>query len=108
MIYLTDKEKEKIILIDKIFSCMSEEYLQEIANGEEIVARLKDELLPSTIVQKLANECEQLSFDVQQNRIDISTMKADMQLLVKTINQTTFSVPYISDFNTLKSKLGIY
>lgn len=110
MITMTPGMLEKIDLIDKLFGSMSVEQLREYTESEQIVARLKGVEENPGLLSKLVKENELHSLDSMNLRNELLVLKADMQSLIRALNQTVFAPApqYNSDFNSLKSKHNVY
>lgn len=105
---ITDEHFQKIVLLDKIFGSVSVEQLRELSESEQIVARLKGSEDNPQLLLTLIHERDLLAGDNVQNKNDILSLKADLQSLIKALNNTIFSAPYSAEFNNLKNKHGVY
>ena len=101
MISLTTEQQLKIELLDKLFGSADLEQLKEITESKMVVARLKGTEGNPMILRKLIEENQILS-------ADIINLRNDFKDLIKVLNNTLFTVPYSSEFQSLKNKSGIY
>lgn len=108
MISLTFEQQEKIRLIDKLFGSLSTEQLKELAESEQIVARLKGTDNSDGIISEIVSSTTTTQVDLMNTRAELSALKNDFQTLLRALNLTVFSPQYNNDFNTLKNKHSVY
>lgn len=108
MITLSADQVAKIEILDKLFSNLDLNQLQQFAESELVVAKLKGGDDHSMILINLLREHDTLCVDVIDMKNELSSLRADFQALVKAINQQLYSPKYDNEFTSLKSKYSIY
>ena len=109
MITMTNDQLEKIDLLDALFGALDVIQIKELAESEQVVAKLKGTNLNPGLLKKLVQESEHHSVEMMRMNSDISILKSDVQTLIRAVNTlASIPVPYSQDLQNLKSKYGIY
>jgi len=107
MIFPTPDTMQKIELLDKLLGALSLEDLQAMAETEQVVARLKGTENNPKLLTRLVQEHDQMSSNFMTLQGDFWSLKEDVKTLIK-ITTKPYEPYVVSEFNSLKSKHGIY
>lgn len=105
---LTAEQQEKIDLLDKLFGALNVDQLKHLAETEQVVAKLNGTNANPQMLRKMIQEHELLQSNVAMLTTDVASLRADIKDLMKVLNTTLFTVPYSSEFQTLKNKHNVY
>jgi hypothetical protein len=105
---MTPDQLEKINLLDTIFGALSVTQLREFAESEKIVAKLKGTDQNPQMLCRLVQEHDVMMLDLMNTKNDLAALRIDFQNLIKVLHADVFTPRYNQDFNTLKSKHGVY
>jgi hypothetical protein len=109
MINLTEEQKKKVELLDILFHTASVEELQQMADLERNVLKLKGENKKPSTFTDFVNDYNNISATTISSQMEIWNLKTDLTNIVKVLNTIMNTpVPYNQDFQTLKSKYGVY
>ena len=108
MIFLTEKDREKLSALDKFVKSLPTEYIKEISEGDQIVDKLKGDISTNGFIEQLVNEHISMATTIMQLQSDIITLRAYLQSLVRIQTRPQYDYQNTNDLNTLKSSLGIY
>ena len=109
MITMTNDQLEKIDFIDTLFGALDLAQIKELAETEQVVAKLKGTNLNPGLLKRLVQENDHHSVEIMKLNGDIMTLKADVQNLIRAVNTlASIPTPYSQDLQNLKSKYGIY
>jgi len=116
IMYLTSEDQDKLRLIDDVFNAFTEDELKILLGQELVINKLKgipprlgifqglalDNISQHTTIQKLESDLTILRSEMYQARSDIMT-------LIKFLNDKFNNYnAHQAEFNTMKSKYGIY
>jgi hypothetical protein len=107
MITMTNEQLEKIKLLDALFGALSLDQLKQFTESEQIIAILKGTNQNPEIFKRLIQEHDNQMMTVMQLQGDISTLRYDVQQLVRIVLKPYDSMS-VSDAQTLKSKFSVY
>lgn len=107
MITMTDDQHKKIDLLDSIFSALTVEQLKEIAESEQVVAKLKGTSLDPGLLRKLIQDQEHYSVELMKLDSEIQALKYNLQTLTKLMLKP-YDYSSQLDAQNLKSNMGIY
>jgi hypothetical protein len=115
MIYLTETQQGKVDLIDQFIDAATPESLKEFIEPERIVARLAGTESEGTILKEIIRnsnstfiELVKSNDEILRLKTELSIVKADLDSLLRSLNQTVFSPYSNTEFQTLKNRRGIY
>ena len=107
MITMTNEQLEKIKLLDQLFGAMDLDQLRRITESEQVVAILKGTNQNPEIFKRLIQEHDNMMMTVMELQGNYSTLRYDIQQLVKVIMKP-YESSSISDAQNLKSKYSVY
>ena len=107
MISLTNEQLEKIELLDQLLGALNIDQLRNIIESEKVVAILKGTNTKPEIFKQLIQEHDNQMVLAIQLQGDISTLKYDMQQLVRLVMRP-YEASSVSDAQSLKSKYCVY
>jgi len=108
MSIVTNSDLEKIKILDTLFASLNVDDLRELAEKEEIIARLKGADSSVGVISSLVNEHQHLTHESMNLRIEIEALRSNLQELIRVLDKTVFSPPNNYEFYNLKSRLGAY
>ena len=108
MITLSHEQMDKINLLDRLFASVDVDQLRQLAESEQIVAKLKGAGDNPHIILNLVHEYDAMKLDFMNTKVELSTLKTDFQLLLRVLQTDVFTPRYNQDFTNLKSKYQIY
>jgi hypothetical protein len=109
MISLTTEQLQKIELVDALFSALDIDQIKELAESEQVVAKLKGVNLNPGLLKNIVQESEIHSVEMMRMASEVTVLKADMQTLVRAvITLVNTPPPYSQDLQNLKSKYNVY
>lgn len=108
MITLTSDQVAKIEVLDKLLSSIDLDQLKQLSESEQVVAKLKGTQSDSNILINLIREHDTMCVDLIDTKNQLNALRTDFQVLIRVLQADVFSPKYNQDFNTIKSKYGIY
>lgn len=108
MITLTSDQVAKIEILDKLLASLDVDQLRQIVDSEVVVAKLKGTPTEPHILINLIREHDTMFVDMMDTKNELTSLKMDFQSLLRVLHADVFTPRYNQDFNSLKSKHGIY
>lgn len=107
MITMTNEQLEKIDLLDTLFGALDVTQIKELAESEQVVAKLKGTNLNPGLLRRLVQDSERHNIEIMSLRGDVQTLRNNLQTLAKLMLKP-YDYNSQTDAQTLKSSLGIY
>lgn len=106
--YYVGDELEKIKIIDRAFTALSLDDVKQLFGADVIVDKLKG--VPDRVgpLAQAAIELQNTAAEVSMLKSDVTSLKTDIQALIRCLNRSVGDPMNASDFNSLKSRHGIY
>jgi hypothetical protein len=104
---LTDEQRNKVILLGRLFSALDVERITKLVEEEEVVSRLKGVTTHSDVLTNLLHDYQGMSVKLAGLQADFTSLKNDFQLLMQAVNRP-YEPMNQSTFQLLKSRHGIY
>lgn len=103
MITLSEEQKRKLIALDRLFDSLSATELENLAESEHVIAKLKGTNTDTKFFQNLVNQSNSTYTDAFILKADIVQIKSDFSDLIKVVT-SPFDYNAHAKLNTLKSK----
>ena|ERR1700756_3113294 len=109
MILLTTEDRQKLEALDKLLKVLPSEYLNQLAEADQIVSKLKGgDFRQNGFILQLVEDNITMSTQVMQLQSDIFALRSQLHTIVKIMSRPLHDYQSTSDLNNLKSQLGVY
>lgn len=106
---ITEADREKIKLLDQVFRSLSVDELKSILSADLIVDKLKGTENTDGPILSAMQGLSMLQVEIITLRNDHFQLKEDFKAALKVTYQMRMAMtPYSTEFETLKSKYGVY
>lgn len=114
--YTTPDDQEKLKLVERVFNSLTKEELQHMLGHDLVVEKLKGVpdrtgIISALLMDNMSHDADKMALknEVMALRGELMQIKADMTTFMKFVNEKMNSYSSEqSNFNTMKSKYGIY
>jgi WD40 repeat protein len=117
--YATPDDQEKIKLVERVFNSLTKEELQQLLGHDLVVEKLKGipdrtGIISSLLMDNMSHDADKMALknEVMALRGELIQVKIDLASIIKFVNvlndKLTGYNSEQSNFNTMKSKYGIY